>query len=42
MGDDWEGKFDDLKDVWDVAYLTRTPSISTTEIVERILIKGRL
>jgi glycerol-3-phosphate cytidylyltransferase len=34
MGDDWEGRFDDLGDVCDVVYLPRTPSISTTEIIE--------
>lgn len=34
MGDDWRGRFDDLKDVCDVVYLPRTPSISTTEIIE--------
>ena len=32
MGDDWEGKFDDLKDLCDVVYLQRTPEISTTHI----------
>lgn len=34
MGDDWRGRFDDLKDICDVVYLPRTPSISTTEIIE--------
>jgi glycerol-3-phosphate cytidylyltransferase len=34
MGDDWKGKFDHLKDQCEVIYLTRTPSISTTEIIE--------
>ncbi|RZF87985.1 glycerol-3-phosphate cytidylyltransferase [Pseudoalteromonas sp. CO325X] len=34
MGDDWQGKFDDLKEVCEVVYLPRTPSISTTEIIE--------
>ncbi|MGU0039179.1 adenylyltransferase/cytidyltransferase family protein [Citrobacter freundii complex sp. 2025EL-00176] len=34
MGDDWEGRFDWVKDVCDVVYLPRTPSISTTEIIE--------
>ncbi|WP_440054979.1 adenylyltransferase/cytidyltransferase family protein [Pseudoalteromonas sp. T1lg65] len=34
MGDDWEGKFDQYKSLCEVAYLTRTPSISTTEIIE--------
>lgn len=32
MGSDWEGKFDDLKDVCDVVYLLRTPEISTSKI----------
>lgn len=32
MGSDWEGKFDDLKDVCDVVYLSRTPEISTSKI----------
>lgn len=36
MGDDWEGKFDYLKKICDVVYLERTPSISTTEIIEVI------
>lgn len=34
MGDDWEGKFDWVKSACDVVYLPRTPSISTTEIIE--------
>lgn len=34
MGDDWSGKFDEFKDICDVVYLKRTPSISTTEIIE--------
>ena len=32
MGDDWEGKFDFLKDLCEVIYLPRTPEISTTQI----------
>ena len=32
MGNDWEGKFDFLKDYCDVVYLPRTPEISTTQI----------
>ena len=32
MGDDWEGKFDFLKDQCQVVYLPRTPEISTTQI----------
>ncbi|QKD71065.1 adenylyltransferase/cytidyltransferase family protein [Proteus terrae] len=34
MGNDWEGKFDQFKELCDVVYLPRTPSISTTEIIE--------
>jgi glycerol-3-phosphate cytidylyltransferase len=36
MGDDWAGKFDFLSDVCKVVYLTRTPSVSTTAIIEHI------
>lgn len=32
IGDDWEGKFDFLKEHCDVVYLPRTPEISTTQI----------
>lgn len=32
MGDDWEGKFDFLKDYCEVVYLPRTEGISTTQI----------
>ena len=32
MGDDWEGKFDFLKDQCEVVYLPRTPEISSTQI----------
>lgn len=32
IGDDWKGKFDDLKDLCEVVYLPRTPEISTTKI----------
>ncbi|GHD90184.1 glycerol-3-phosphate cytidylyltransferase [Pseudocitrobacter faecalis] len=34
MGDDWLGKFDWVKPACDVIYLPRTPSISTSEIIE--------
>ena len=34
MGDDWEGKFDHFSDLCKVIYFPRTPSISTTEIIE--------
>jgi glycerol-3-phosphate cytidylyltransferase len=36
MGDDWSGKFDQFTDICEVKYLARTPSISTTEIIEVI------
>lgn len=36
MGNDWQGKFDELNDCCQVNYLTRTPSISTTEVIEVI------
>ncbi len=32
MGDDWNGKFDHLKDFCEVEYLKRTKGISTTKI----------
>ena len=32
MGDDWQGKFDFLKDYCEVVYLPRTPEISTSQI----------
>lgn len=34
MGDDWEGKFDFLKEQCEVIYLPRTEGISTTQIKE--------
>lgn len=39
MGDDWEGRFDWVKSECEVIYLPRTPSISTTEIIE--VVKNR-
>ena len=36
MGDDWAGKFDEFEDICKVHYLTRTPAISTTAIIEKI------
>ena len=32
MGDDWQGKFDELADICEVKYLPRTDAISTTYI----------
>jgi glycerol-3-phosphate cytidylyltransferase len=37
MGDDWSGKFDYLNDICQVVYLPRTPSVSTTAIIEHIV-----
>ena len=36
MGDDWAGKFDEFEDICEVRYLTRTPAISTTALIEKI------
>ena len=36
MGNDWEGKFDFLKDHCKVVYLPRTPEISTTQIKQEL------
>ena len=36
MGDDWKGKFDALNDICRVVYFERTPSISTTTVIEKI------
>ena len=40
MGDDWTGKFDWVSDVCEVVYLPRTPSVSTTGIIEHIARMG--
>ncbi len=36
MGDDWAGKFDWVSDGCEVVYLPRTPSVSTTGLIEHI------
>ncbi|EPM4617041.1 glycerol-3-phosphate cytidylyltransferase [Vibrio vulnificus] len=36
MGDDWEGKFDFLKEYCEVIYLPRTEDISTTKIKDKL------
>ncbi len=36
MGNDWVGKFDDLKDLCEVVYLDRTQGISSTEIKQAL------
>ncbi|CAN5153546.1 adenylyltransferase/cytidyltransferase family protein [soil metagenome] len=40
MGDDWTGKFDEFEDICAVHYLTRTPAISTTALIEKISAAG--
>ena len=41
MGNDWEGKFDFLKDICEVVYLERTPEISTTRIKNHLKIRSK-
>lgn len=41
IGDDWEGKFDYLKEHCEVKYLPRTPEISTTQIKNDLLKKQK-
>ena len=36
MGNDWERKLDEFNDICNVVYFDRTPSISTTQIIEKI------
>ena len=36
MGNDWEGRFDEFNDICKVVYFDRTPSISTTNLIEVI------
>jgi glycerol-3-phosphate cytidylyltransferase len=36
MGDDWAGKFDSFSFLCEVVYFPRTPSVSTTSIIEVI------
>lgn len=40
MGDDWAGRFDWVSDVCEVVYLPRTPSVSTTGLIEHISGRG--
>ncbi len=37
IGDDWEGKFDFLKEHCDVVYLERTKDISTTQLKKSLM-----
>ena len=39
MGDDWQGKFDLLKESCEVVYLKRTPEVSTTRIKSDIKVE---
>lgn len=36
MGGDWEGRFDDLRDLCEVVYLPRTADISSSALKERL------
>lgn len=36
MGDDWQGRFDHLSSLCRVVYFPRTPSVSTTAMIEMI------
>ena len=36
MGADWEGRFDQYREICEVVYLPRTPDISTTALKERL------
>lgn len=36
MGDDWAGRFDEFSAICEVVYLERTPSVSTTAVIEKI------
>ncbi len=40
MGDDWRGRFDFVSDICEVVYFPRTPSVSTTELIEHIATIG--
>jgi hypothetical protein len=40
MCDDWDGKFDFMKELREVVYLSRTPSISTNELSEVICLRA--
>ena len=36
MGSDWEGRFDELKELCEIVYLPRTPDISSTDIKSNV------
>ncbi len=41
MGDDWQGKFDFLKDYCEVIYLPRTPDVCSTKTKEYLQNQGQ-
>ena len=41
MGDDWEGKFDFLKEHCEVVYLPRTTGISTSQIKDELFMSNK-
>lgn len=40
MGDDWAGKFDFMNEACSVVYLSRTPSVSSTQIKQQMFSKN--
>lgn len=42
MGDDWRGKFDELNDICEVVYLSRTRDISSTAMKQAIMVFTQL
>lgn len=36
MGSDWKGRFDEYRELCEVVYLDRTPSVSSTAVIEKI------
>lgn len=42
IGDDWQGKFDDLKALCEVQYLSRTRNISSTSIKQAMQVLAQL
>ena len=42
MGDDWQGKFDHLREYCEVVYLPRTEDVSTTLVIESISKRGTI
>lgn len=40
MGDDWAGRFDDLRDCCEVTYIPRTDGISTSMVKAKLFVTG--